>query len=329
MSEINSKSLVRGAFESAELARLPFVPWVFRHAARLEQVPLARMYADPTQYVKCLQNARKLYGYDAVISGYDPSLEAELAGLPVRWAGDYGTPSTDSRPGYDLARLDAINVLGAGRTGRFGTVIESLRRISTVSGSSLALAAVVSGPLTLAANLTGRDPVEDVDQAIKAVEAAAGFLLRVVQTYCQLELDVIAFMERPVAVLPGPRLPWLQSVLAPILNSVRFYNAASVLLPGDVSRDGLDGLIDLGFDGIVVPDIDLITWNQIKRGRAGVLGKAIPAGIISGAHNGLKDYLKRQLPDCAGPGVFLTTGGEVPPETPPENIRLVMDMISK
>jgi uroporphyrinogen-III decarboxylase len=333
MTEINSRDLVRGAFEQAEAPRLPFVPFVFRHAARLEQVPLATMYADPTKYAKCLQNARKLYGYDAVVSGFDPSLEAEIAGLPVKWAGDYGTPSNIPRPGYDLARLEDINVLGAGRSGRFGTVIESLRRINKVYGSSVALAAVVSGPLTLTAALTGRDPVGELktspEAVMQAVEAVAGFLLKVVQTYCQLELDFIAFVERPAAAFAAPHLPWLQSALAPILNTVRFYNAFSVLLPGDVSSDSLDGLIDLGFDGIVAAGIGNVAWSQLKKGRPGVLGKAIPAGILAGDHAVLQEYLKKQLPGCAGTGVFLTTDGEVPPDTPPANINLVMDMISK
>jgi uroporphyrinogen-III decarboxylase len=329
MVDVTSKSLVRGAFESADLPRLPFVPWVFRHAARLEQVPLPKMYGDPTQYVKCLQNARKLYGYDAVTGGFDPSLEAETAGLPVKWAGDYGPPAAVPQPGYDLSRLEGVNVLGAGRAGRFGTVIESLRRICAVSGPSVATVTAVGGPLTLTTDLTGLDPAEDFEKLQPAVETAASFLLKVVQTYCQLELDVIAFLERPAALLPAQHLPWVQSVLAPILNTVRFYNAASVLLPGDVSADGLDGLLDLGFDGIVVAGIDPVTWNQIKRGRDGVLGKAIPASLIGGSHAELKDYLQAHLPNCAGPGVFLTTDGEVPLETPPENLRLVMDMITR
>ena len=76
--EITPKKLVRGAFESADLPRLPFIPWIFTHAARLEQIPVKRMYNDPTQYVKCLQNTRKLYGYDAIVGSFDHSLELEV-----------------------------------------------------------------------------------------------------------------------------------------------------------------------------------------------------------------------------------------------------------
>src|SRR4030042_4672728 len=86
---MSSKRLVRGAFEAAELPRLPFIPWIFTHAARLEQVPVRRLYFDPTQYTKCLQNAQKLYGYDGIDGGFDSSLEIEICGRPVHWGGDW------------------------------------------------------------------------------------------------------------------------------------------------------------------------------------------------------------------------------------------------
>src|SRR4030043_2242337 len=138
---ITSKGLVRGVFDSVDLPRLPFIPWVFTHAARLEQIPLRKLFADPTQYTKCLQNARKLYGYDAIIGGFDSSLEIEICGYPVNWRGDYETPATSPHPEFDFGHLKNINIESASKTGRFGTVIESLRRINGDSGANLALAA--------------------------------------------------------------------------------------------------------------------------------------------------------------------------------------------
>lgn len=330
---ITSKGLVRGAFESADLPRLPFIPWLFTHAARLEQIPVRRIFADPTQYTKCLQNARKLYGYDAVISSFDASLETEIGGCPVNWRGDYEAPTTSPQPQFDFGRLKDINIESAGKTGRFGTVIESLRRINRVSGPNLALAAVVTGPLTLTAGLTGRDPIKDLaerpEEVIQAIEAAAGFLLKVVQIYCQLELDIIAIAERPMAVFPAAHLSWLKSTFSPIVNMVRFYNAFSVLLPGESSSDNLANLVDLGFNGIVAAGIDLNTWNKLKGGRSCVLGKAIPSRLLTSEPKKLQAYLETQLPERIEPGVFLTTDWEVPPDTPPDNVHLVMNMISK
>jgi uroporphyrinogen decarboxylase len=330
---ITSKGLVRGAFESADLPRLPFIPWLFTHAARLEQIPVRRIFADPTQYTKCLQNARKLYGYDAIIGSFDSSLEMEICGNPINWRGDYEAPTTSPRPGFDFGRLKDINVESASKTGRFGTVIESLRRINRVSGPNLALAAVVTGPLTLTAGLTGRDPIKDLaerpEEVIKAIEAAAGFLLKVVQIYCQLELDIIAIADRLMPVFPAAHLSWLQSTFSPILNMVRFYNAFSVLLPGESSPENLANLIDLGFDGIVDAGIDLTTWNRLKGGRSCILGKAIPSHLLTSEPKELKAYLETHLQGGIEPGSFLTTDWEVPPDTLPDNVHLIMKMISK
>ena len=330
---LTPKRMVRGVFEGADLPRLPFIPWIFTHAARLEQVPVRRMFADPTQYTKCLQNAQKLYGYDAIISGFDSSLETEICGHPVNWRCDYEAPATSPKPQFDFGRLKDINIENAGKTGRFGTVIESLRRINRVSGPNVALAAVVTGPLTLAAGLTGRDLIKDLvekpEEVTRAIEAAAGFILKVVQVYCQLELDIIAIADRLMSVFPAAHLSWLHSTFSPILNIVRFYNAFSVLLPGESSPDNLANLIDLGFDGIVASGIDSNTWHKIKGGRSCILGKAIPSHFLTSGLGELQTYLETAIPGKIEPGVFLTTDWEVPSDTPPEHIHLVMNMISK
>jgi|GEM_PF-1803826 len=327
------KQLVRGAFESADLPRSPFIPWIFTHAARLEQVPLRRIYADPTQYTKCLQNAQKLYGYDGIVSSFDPSLEAEICGRPLNWRDDYQAPAVSPDPEFDFARLKNINVENAVKTGRFATVIESVRRIGKVTGSNLVLVAVVSGPLTLIANLTGHDPLKDFiekpEKTMSDIESAAGFLLRVVQVYCRLEMDIIVFSERLMPLLPPDYLPRLRSVFSPLLNTIRFYNAFSVLLPGASTPDSITNLLDLCFDGIVAAGIDADTWQKIKGGRSCVLGRAVPADVLNSNVKEAQGYLDKYKMGKVEPGVFLTTDWEVPAPTPPENIHLIMNMISK
>ena len=330
--DITSKKLVRGIFESADLPRLPFVPWIFTHAARLEQIPVRGIFNDPTQYVKCLQNTRKLYGYDAITASFDSSLELEICGCPVDWGSDYETPAIRSKPDFDFSSLKDINVESASNTGRFGTVVESLRRISMVSGPNVALAIVVNGPLTVTEGLTGRglikDLIEKPEQAMKTIEAVAEFLLKVVQTYCQLQPDIIVIADRLMAFTPVMHLSWLRSILSPIVNTIRFYNAYSILLPGNLPLENLNGLLDLGFDGIVASGIDVNTWNQLKNGRSCILGKAIPSHLLTDENEELQRYLETFLPGGIEPGIFLTTDWEVPPNTPPDNIHLIMNMIS-
>lgn len=330
--ELNSKELVRGVFGSADLPRLPFMPWIFSHAAKLEQITLRNMYNDPTQYSKCLQNTRKLYGYDAIISSFDSSLEAEMCSCPIDWRDDCKTPDVKPRLDFNFSSLKDINVENAAKTGRFGTVFESLRRINMVSGKNIALAAIITGPLTVATSLSGRnlilDFAENPEQATKTVEATVAFILKVVQIYAQLQLDVIVVADRLISTFPVAYLERLQSILSPIINTIRFYNAYPVLLPGNMPAENLAEVIKIGFDGVVASEIDSKTWRQIRSGRNCILGKAIPSRLFTSGKKELQDYLEAYLKTGIEPGTFLTTDWEVPPETPPENLHLVRAMIA-
>jgi uroporphyrinogen-III decarboxylase len=218
------------------------------------------------------------------------------------------------------------------KTGRFGTVIESLRRINKVSGAEVALAAVVSGPLTLMAGLTGKDPLKELtdrpEETFKNIEAAAGFLLKIVQVYCQLELDIIAIADRWIASLPAAPLHRVQPVFSPMVNTARFYNAFSVLLPGEPSPDNVASVLDLGFDGTVAAGIDTARWQETKGGRSCVLGKAVATDVMRSGAREVQEYLNKHIPGKTERGMFLTTEWEVPPETPPDNIHMVMSMVS-
>lgn len=330
---LNSKKLVRRTFESADLPRLPFIPWVFTHAARLEQMPLRRMFSDPTQYVKCLQNTQKLYGYDAIVSSFDSSLEAEICGCPITWQGDYEAPVAAPHPTGVFRQITDMAAENISRAGRMGTVSESFRRINMVLGSTMAMVAVITGPLMLTEKLLGRNLIQDLaenpEETQKATEATAGFLLKVIQGYCQMEPDIITIADRLIPLLPPAHLSWLRSTLSPILNTIRFYNAFSVLLPGEALTDNLADLIELEFDGVVAAGIDLDTWNELKGGRSCILGKAVPSRLMAAGQKELQEYLEIHLPAKIERGVFLTTDWEVPADTPPDNIHLLVNMISK
>jgi uroporphyrinogen-III decarboxylase len=320
---MTGRALVRGAFEQAALPRLPFLPWVFTHAAKLEQAPVKRLYADPTQYVKCLQNARKLYGYDGIATGLDVSLAAELAGGPVAWGADDAFPAIRPLPGFDAGRLESIDLEKAATTGRSATVIESLRRIKMVAGTNLALAAAVPGPLTLAAALTGKGPGECLDLA----EPMAAFLLKIVQVLCRREPDLIVVADPLIGNLAGEQFARLEGTLGPLVNSVRFYNAFTVLVPGAINPATLDEITGLGFDGVVAAGIDIKTWQAVSAGRPGALGLAVPSEILLKGGDAVKEYLAPYLPAVPEPGIFVTTDGDVPPATPPDSLRAVVELL--
>ncbi|MFC1910251.1 uroporphyrinogen decarboxylase family protein [Chloroflexota bacterium] len=331
-SEVNSKRLVRDVFESRETQQIPFIPWVFTHAARLEQISIRRMYSDPSQYVKCLQNTQKLYRYDAIVSNFDSSLEAEICGCAVTWGNELECPAVSPVSTSDFGKISDIGPEAFENSNRFRTVVESYRRINMVSGSNTAMVAAVTGPLALTASVLGENLVQSLteypEKAKKNIEVATRFLLKEVQIYCQLEPDIITIADDLIPLLPVEHLSWLHSVLSPVLNTIRFYNAFSVILPGKTNADTAT-LIDLGFDGIVASDIDVHIWDEIRGGRNCILGQAIPSNILNAGKAELQNYLDSRIFNKTGLSNFITTDWEVPAETPPDNMHLLVQMISR
>ena len=72
------------------------------------QVPVQRMYSDPTTLANSLQACQRLFRHDGVVLLYDTTLEAEACGCPLAWP--EGRAPTIASPlagsGADLATLD-------------------------------------------------------------------------------------------------------------------------------------------------------------------------------------------------------------------------------
>lgn len=125
MADQTSKKLVRDLFRLSELPRLPFIPWVSTFAARLEQISVKEMLSDPTTLSKSLENAQKLFGYDAIISVFDPSLEAEACGCRIAWGAEGELPTVIGHPLMEGATIEDLDFSEIEKRGRLPIILES------------------------------------------------------------------------------------------------------------------------------------------------------------------------------------------------------------
>ena len=327
---MTSKELVRRVFSQADMPRIPFIPWVFSHAARLEQISLREMFADPGRLARALQNARSLYGYDAVANVFDHALEAEACGCTVVWsAEDDVSPVSYPSPSYDITKLDVSTLQ---RNGRLPVVLEATKRLKVVLGRTVAVAAVVTGPFALADRLVDEGRGErlrvNFEQAKILVEFAGQVALRVCKMYCELEPDVVVIAEDSLPRLPIKYFALAQSVLRPIWNTVRFHNAHTLLLLRGCTTDNLKQLCDLGADSIVASgEMDFSYLRKAVSELDLVLGGAIPCSRLVGSQQELADYVSKCIAEA--PSIrYLTTEWEVPAGTPVENMHEVMKIIT-
>ena len=159
-------------------------------------------------------------------------------------------------------------------------------------------------------------------------DAAAAFLLKLVQALCELEPDLIVVAEPAIGGLSGTQISQLEGTLGPLVNSVRFYNAFTVLVPGQVSADKLGDLIGMGFDGVALTGIDVVAWQAAAGGRSCALGLAVPSATLLEGGDAVRDYLEKYLPGGPEPGVFVTTEGDVPAAAPPDSLKAVMNRLT-
>jgi uroporphyrinogen decarboxylase len=300
-------------------------------AARLEQTPLEEMAWNAGKLSRGLRNAQRLFGYDAVLSSFDLTLEAEACGCEVRWAG--AGASVVSHPLADEGRLLAFDPQGVEGRGRLPVVLEATRRLRQELGE-VALLGVVTGPLTLAALLTG----EGLPDRLRAgssrdeevLELAGDVTLTMARLYCELGVDAVLVVEVFPAGADEPLLALLEKPLASVWNVVRYYRARPLLLVKCLDRVSLEQIFRLGADGVLVNGP--FRLEEVKE-VATVHNRCFSLGIPSSCFLGSKEEAARTVSDylCrAGPeGFLLSSEWEVPFATPAENLHEMVRVVRK
>jgi len=331
MTSLASKELVRQVFTFRELLRLPFIPWVCSHAARLEQISVRKMLTDPAQLAKALQNAQKLYGYDAVVNIFDPTLEAEACGCPITWEGEYEIPTVSHPAGHyeEIAQLDISDIE---KRGRLPVALESMRRLKIVLGRTVAIVGVITGPLSLASYLTGTNTIqaleEKPEEAKKVIDFAGRVITKVCRAYCELEPDIITLADDLLPQLPAKHFPIVLSVLRPVLNIVPFYNAKLVLLLKECSLEKMEDLFSFKADALAInTGANLVELKKETLRHNSVLGGAIPSSLLGGPGKNLREHVHMCLEKGGKSGFFLSTDWDIPIDMPPENMHEIIKIV--
>jgi hypothetical protein len=325
MAELSSKDLVKGLFGGKEMARPPFIPWVCSFAARLEQVPVQDMLSDPGVLSRACLNAQELLGYDAITAVFDPALEAEACGCEVEWTDDGSLPRVTGHPFADGASLRGLDANGFDKKGRIPVVLEATKRLKQVRGKQVAIAAVVTGPLTLAAHLSGEtffdgDGHSDGhgdghgsrggDEARQTVAAAADIILRLCKRYCEAGVDLIAVAEEGFAGVTEEGRQHLAGVLKSFWNVLKFYGVNSLILSRGCGTADIEPLISLKADGLAIAgDFDAGALRDMAVKANVRFSRSVPSSVLCG--EGVTDAVKN-LADGIGRSSFLSTEWDVP-----------------
>ena len=327
----SSKELVRSLFQLRDLAKAPFIPWVCSFAAQLEQIEVETMLSDAGSLSRALINSQKLFGYDAIVNVFDPSLEAEACGCKVDWSEAEASPRVVSHPLSEGAGIEDIDISNFEKRGRLPVILEATKRLNIIRGKEVAIIGMITGPLTLARHLKGEAFASDLnqnpDEAKKVITLAGNIGLKLCRAYCELGVDAIVIAEETLGRL---NLNQFQAVAAPlrsIWNVARFYNVHSLILSKGCRQEQIEPILALQADGVALAgEIDYTQLMGAALKRKNCYARSLPCSALLGTLSQARDSSIECL-SSKGKGFFLSTEWEVPYATDVNNMNEVMSVV--
>ncbi len=294
--------MVRAMVQGLPLPRPFLLPIVFSLGARLENLSLRAYLSNPTRMASALRQLRAVLALDGVTCYYDPYLEVEALGCEVSWNREESRP-TLAALAADFAglrdRLPSPEEMA--QRGRIPVACDVIRRLKLMLPGEPALASAVTGPYALATLLT-----EGPKVATEALEFAAQVAAAVCQSFLDAGASVIFLREDVSEVEDYSR--WAD-LMSPVVNVIRFYEAAPVLQPCNGSSPAANEALGAACNGLICPgEIDPAggVSRQAREARAAFLpipdllapeasGDALPAILRSSGSDSMSFFTREDI----------------------------------
>jgi hypothetical protein len=307
-----------------------FVPVVYRLAARIEQTPLLDVVSDATAYANVLEGAWKLLRQDAIVTNFDPGLEAEIFGCQLDWPGDYDLPVASGWTECDPSAAGLEN------SGRVPVMLEAIKRLIQTRGREVAIIGVTTGPCSLARTIEEHAVLDREYPFEEIIALAGGQLTKLTRAFGEVKVDGLIIRED---LLGGKYYGEFlnhekacAAVYATIFNLTRFYNVAGLLMVGEPRLEDLAALSQktgpsgLMLGGRKLSEADLAYLKDLSVSQKLAVGLPLSLADPEEAFARLEtyeDFIEKNKPG----GFFYTSDREVPPDVPLEAVRDVISRI--
>jgi len=327
------RRMVKALLRGEQPPRPLLLPIIFSLGSRLENLSRRDFQSNPTKIANALRQIRSVLKVDGLACYFDPFLEMEALGCKLNWQPD-GSPVLlcPHFSGIDDLRRKLRSADEVLQKGRIGIASDVLQRLKVMLREEPALMVGVTGPLTLAAHLWGTDAGAHGPLPLGPVEFAAEITAAVSKNFVESGADLVFVVENHLPQISADAWRVWPSLLDPIINVIRFYEALPVLLWGGsrLSKDACAPIFDHTWECVLCPKLDdsgLAGWETWQSKRSG-LGVALSASLF-GEHEGelksslmsISKVVRDQNP------ILLTTAGDIPGGSDMKHLGLVLDSI--
>ena len=284
---------------------------------------------EPAVQLEALEALEGELRPDIVFTLLDPTVEAEALGLEVE-IGEGGPPSLAEQELPKLERfyeLDLPDPESAARMPLFLAVAEGL-----AVGEDRIRGAYCTGPLTLLAQLLGREVLMERVKRGEPLHDPLGFTTAVVGGYAAAlaaRVDVVMVVDPAAEMLSAPEYRSLyRPYMSGLAGIVRASGAICLTQVGGNAAHLLDELSLCGAEGVCLgAKIDLPREAQRLPANLVLMGNIDPLRVMQRGTDEDVRWEVRQLlrrMDRAR-NFILSTGGDVPVDTPLRNLAAMME----
>lgn len=324
---------IRRALEFEKTHRVPVAPLLGAAAVAQAGVPHQRACRNAEVQAGALLQAVERYRPDGIFTLMDLSAEPEALGAGVEMKADQ--PPVISRV-LSPDQLGGAALVQRILTGRVPAFVQTVRRLRAALGDSVLVGALLCGPLTALSNAIGvadlsRMLRRDCDTISDLLERLARACSTLVAAHADAGAHAVVVLEplATSAILGPPDLEALVLAhLRTVTTAARRAGALSILHVCGDCRRSLRLLADAGADALSLDSaVDLPAARVVTGRRVALMGNLDVRRLLPHGTPEAVESAARELVASMGEegGFVLSTGCELPAQTPPWSIAALMN----
>ena len=320
--------------------RVPFVPVIYEHAARLLGISTSSLARDENLIVEGQLKAYELYRHDLVSVGVDIyNVEAETLGCKVHFFDNMSVPSVEGPVISNYQEFMKLKVPDPCISGRMPLFVSAAARINGAIGNFVPVAGTVTGPFTLAALLRGFEPfMMDLltdesfarDQLMFSTEVSFGYARAFVEN--GLGVSINESWIAPPLLSPDVFKSSVLDFEKTLISRLRSCGTENVALICGGNTGAIADLLVRTGSSLLMADYNadhFLIKKLCEKHRINLRACIDPILVEQGDENLMEEAVKKVVKTCSDGGRFIFGCGIVSASTPTENILRLKALVEK
>jgi uroporphyrinogen decarboxylase len=330
---MTGKELILRAFRLEEVERIPWVPFVGIHGAKLIDVAGDEYLQSAELISKGATKAVQLYKPDGLPVTFDLQIEAEALGCQLAWSPE-NPPAVVSHPLSEGKTLADLAIPGK-EDARIKMVLKATGTIRR-DHPGIALYGLVTGPFTLALHLMGTDifikMFEDEAYVTEVLYFTNQVAMAMAGYYLEAGCDIIAVVD-PMTSQIGPD-QFSQFITPPVkqlFEHIRSNGGLGSFFVCGYAQQNIEVMCDCTPDNVSIDEnipLDYVRDICLERKISFGGNLKLTVVLLMGNPDDCQEHALETMELGKQKGFILAPGCDLPMATPEENLAAITELVN-